>query len=320
MLPYTAINGSSVPGNRPEIVKRQPKVGEADYHVKALQFVQGQRPRHLAGQKVNFFQTFNGRPHGGSVPGRRRQRRTAARLQPRSLGPANLEADRRSEQRNFVYQRFQRGIMHYDTACKCTQGLLLADYLKSILTLHNLPPDLAAQAQKSPFYGQVDPTRPGWLKPAFPAPTSDLRRRRTLPSAAEAARRRRRRSQLRAARPVPIGVQPDTPTPVVGPTPTPRRAAPLDSRAPRACSGKGIVFVDPGMAARRSAPAIKFDDGTTLVEKDLNLKVAIRLVALLEEAGIGVVRQSHGGCPGEHHPRPDQRHQDQPDRRSSGPR
>ena len=30
--------------------------------------------------------------------------------------------------------------MHYDAGCKCTQGLLLADYLKSILTLRNLPP------------------------------------------------------------------------------------------------------------------------------------------------------------------------------------
>jgi hypothetical protein len=34
---------------------------------------------------------------------------------------------------NFIYQRFQRGIMHYDKGCSCTQGLLLADYFKALL-------------------------------------------------------------------------------------------------------------------------------------------------------------------------------------------
>ena len=34
---------------------------------------------------------------------------------------------------NFIYQRFQRGIMHYDKGCGCTQGLLLADYVKALV-------------------------------------------------------------------------------------------------------------------------------------------------------------------------------------------
>ena len=41
--------------------------------------------------------------------------------------------------------------MHYDTTCGCTQGLLLADYLKALLTGVNLPADLAAQAVDSPL-------------------------------------------------------------------------------------------------------------------------------------------------------------------------
>ena len=41
--------------------------------------------------------------------------------------------------------------MHYDKACGCTQGLLLADYLKALLTGDNLPGDLAAQAASSPL-------------------------------------------------------------------------------------------------------------------------------------------------------------------------
>ena len=65
----------------------------------------------------------------------------------------------------FIYQRFQRGIMHYDAACRCTQGLLLADYFKALLTGENLPADLAAQAGDSPFLRQYAADRPIGLAP-----------------------------------------------------------------------------------------------------------------------------------------------------------
>jgi hypothetical protein len=58
---------------------------------------------------------------------------------------------------NFVYLRWQRGIMHFNIACSCTQGILLADYLKSILTGQNLPADLSQESMGSPFYKQYDP-------------------------------------------------------------------------------------------------------------------------------------------------------------------
>jgi hypothetical protein len=50
--------------------------------------------------------------------------------------------------------------MHYDKNCNCTQGLLLADYLKSVLTGTNLPPDLEAQARTSKYYRQYAPGQP----------------------------------------------------------------------------------------------------------------------------------------------------------------
>jgi hypothetical protein len=68
---------------------------------------------------------------------------------------------------DFVYQRFQRGIMHYNDTCKCTEGLLLADYLKAIMTGVNLPDDLAQQASKSPLFRQYDiTTHSGPLRPS----------------------------------------------------------------------------------------------------------------------------------------------------------
>jgi hypothetical protein len=75
---------------------------------------------------------------------------------------------------NFIYQRFQRGIMHYDKGCGCTQGLLLADYLKAVITGQNLPPDLAAQVQASKYYKQYAPGKPGSLARPNDLPGSDL--------------------------------------------------------------------------------------------------------------------------------------------------
>ena len=48
------------------------------------------------------------------------------------------------------------------------------------------------------------------------------------------------------------------------------------------------MFVDAGHGGKEIGSSAKFSDGTVLAEKDLNLRVAMRLVALLREAGIGV--------------------------------
>ena len=48
----------------------------------------------------------------------------------------------------FIYQRFQRGIMHFDAATGRTQGILLADYLKAILRGTDLPPDPASHSDE----------------------------------------------------------------------------------------------------------------------------------------------------------------------------
>ncbi|MBV9358164.1 MAG: hypothetical protein JO023_21845, partial [Chloroflexi bacterium] len=62
--------------------------------------------------------------------------------------------------KNFIYLRFQRGIMHYDAGCNCTHGLLLADYLKALLLNQNLPEDLAGEARTSPLLAEWAPGLP----------------------------------------------------------------------------------------------------------------------------------------------------------------
>ena len=74
----------------------------------------------------------------------------------------------------FIYQRFQRGIMHYSAACPCTQGILVGDYFKSVITGRDLPPDLGAGMQGSRYYGQYAPGNPHWLTRPADLPGSDL--------------------------------------------------------------------------------------------------------------------------------------------------
>jgi hypothetical protein len=64
---------------------------------------------------------------------------------------------------NFIYQRFQRGILHYAATSRVTRAILLADSFKSILTGQNLPADVQQQASESRFYAQYAPGQPGWL-------------------------------------------------------------------------------------------------------------------------------------------------------------
>ena len=64
--------------------------------------------------------------------------------------------------------------MHYDASCLCTQGLLLADYFKSIITGQNLPPDLDVEARSSIYYKQYDPSKPLWIARPQELTDSDL--------------------------------------------------------------------------------------------------------------------------------------------------
>lgn len=75
---------------------------------------------------------------------------------------------------HFISLRWQRGIMMYDASCTCTQGVLLADYLKDILMGQHLPADLAQEAASSPFLNQYDPGAPLWLRRPGALPGTDL--------------------------------------------------------------------------------------------------------------------------------------------------
>jgi N-acetylmuramoyl-L-alanine amidase len=232
LLPYTRFNGSVVPAPEPALAQAAPKPDQPNYGERAIQFVRDNAPDTFDGEPVNFGRTFfnslsaqdafpGGVPDGGEalLPG----------FDLELWGLPTSKPARDPSNANFVYQRFQRGIMHYDKGCGCTQGLLLADYLKAVLTNRNLPGDLAAEAKGSKLLNQWAPTQPLGLARPGDLPGSNLQ---------------------------------------------------------GAFDRNAIVTVDPGHGGGEIGASHTFADGTVLQEKNLNLRVALRVRDLLNQAGL----------------------------------
>ena len=175
LLPYTQINGSTFPAPNERLAALAPAPGQPGYAPEVLEFVRRNAPETFNGQPVRFFSTFNGTvsPDAAFGPGG-----GDANLLPlinlEIWGVPTSLPTQDPNNGGFIYQRFQRGIMHYDAACRCTQGLLLADYFKALLTGENLPVDLAAQASASPYLRQYAPDRPTGVRQPTALPGTDL--------------------------------------------------------------------------------------------------------------------------------------------------
>jgi hypothetical protein len=155
LMPYTQINGSTFPAPDPALISQAPVVTDPDYGTKIIQFTRDNAPDVFDGNQVNFFQTFNSTvTYTDAFPNGDGPESLLPLFNLQIWGAPTSKPAVDANNHEFIYQRFQRGIMHYDRGCNCTQGLLLADYLKSILTGQNLPPDLDAQARTSKYYRQ----------------------------------------------------------------------------------------------------------------------------------------------------------------------
>jgi hypothetical protein len=149
LLPYTHMNGSTFPAVDSQLTSTAPKVTDPNYASAILQFVRANAADTFEGKQVKFqstfFSTINANIGGTDDPN------ILGLLDLEIWGAPTSKPAYDPTNHNFIYQRFQRGIMHYDATCGCTQGLLLADYLKALITGNNLPADLAAQAVNSPL-------------------------------------------------------------------------------------------------------------------------------------------------------------------------
>lgn len=155
IFPYTQVNGSTFPAADPNLKANTPPVSSPTYSTDISTFVQSNVPDTFNGQPVNFQQTFN--TLGGLTI-------WGAPISAPQPDPANA---------NFIYQRFQRGVMHF-TVGSGTQSILLADYLKAIIMNQNVPTDLAAQSKETRYFNQYCPTSALWLCRASDLPGTDL--------------------------------------------------------------------------------------------------------------------------------------------------
>ncbi len=174
LLPYTHINGSSFPAPDPSVIQAAPSPNDPNYAAKAIAFVKDFAPDNWQGLPTNFFSTFAGTvsaqdafPNGGDaglLP--------LINLEIWGLPTSKPALDPNNG--NFVYLRFQRGIMHFDKSSGLTQGILLGDYVKSLLTGSNLPGDLAQDAKGSKLYLQYNNALANGLNRPADLPGSNL--------------------------------------------------------------------------------------------------------------------------------------------------
>ncbi len=156
LMPATHINGSTFPAADPTLVASTPRLTDPEYATDIINFLQKNTPNSFAGQPVDFQNTFmdtvslsTAFPNGGGDPS------ILPLLNLEIWGAVTSPAEADPNNHDFVYQRFQRGIMHYRSDCKCTERILLADWFKSVMLgsvqaaipptpTSNLGPSLAA--------------------------------------------------------------------------------------------------------------------------------------------------------------------------------
>ena len=175
IMPMTRANQSVFPGPDPSIMNQAPQVGSPNYAQEVVQFVQRVAPDSWNGMPVGFFNLFNTTvpvdiAFAGQTPNP--DLVTLLNLEIWGLPTSNPAADPGNG--GFVYQRFQRGIMHFRAEVPVTEGILVGEYLKAVMTGRSLPPDLAADMQGSRFLGQYSPGSPGWLARPGELPNTDL--------------------------------------------------------------------------------------------------------------------------------------------------
>jgi hypothetical protein len=175
VMPMTRANQSVFPGPDPSLAAQAPQVGAPDYARQVVEFVRRVAPDSWNGQPVGFFNLFNTTvPVDIAFPGitPNPDLVTLLNLEIWGLPTSNPAADPGNG--GFVYQRFQRGIMHFRAEVPVTEGILVGEYLKSVITNRSLPPDLAQDMQSSRFRAQYSPGSPGWLARPGELQNSDL--------------------------------------------------------------------------------------------------------------------------------------------------
>ncbi|MBI4319867.1 MAG: hypothetical protein HY675_15365 [Chloroflexi bacterium] len=209
LMPYNSVNYARLPAPDPTVVAAAPPPTSTNYSVNILRFVQDNSPDSFQSMDVRFYRAYadtvrflEAYPDGVGDPN------WMAGINFEMWGVPTSKPTLDPNNSDFVYLRFQRGILHYDKKSNVTQGMLLADYLKSIITGANLPGDLEAQASTSKYYKQYNNALPNGMNRPNDLPATDMK------NAFE--------REPAPGEPTPTA----TPTPAASPTPAPGSTTP----------------------------------------------------------------------------------------------
>ena len=175
LMPFTSFNFAEFPPVDPALIKQAPAVGSPNYDTAVLTFIRQHVSNTFQGLPVNFFNTFqNTVSLGTAFPNGDGNPSLLLGFDLEMWGLPLSEPAFDPHNHDFVYQRFQRGIMHFDNTKHTTEGILTADYLKSIITGVNLPGDLAVEAAGSPLFKQYNNGKPNGLNNPAALPNTNL--------------------------------------------------------------------------------------------------------------------------------------------------
>jgi len=176
IMPMTRVNQSQFPKTDAQLQAQAPQnPGSATYADDAIKYIQQVSPNDFNGIHVGFFDLFNTTvPVDIAFPGTSPNPGliTLANLEIWGLPTSRPAPDPGSG--GFIYQRYQRGIMHYEDSCKCAHGILVGQYFKAVFTGQDLPSDLDQDMKGSRFYKQYSPSSPNWVARPGELPSSNL--------------------------------------------------------------------------------------------------------------------------------------------------
>jgi hypothetical protein len=129
LLTAGAVNGLTVPAADPALAFVTPTPDDVNYDARLAVFLQATVPDTFNGQPVGFWSAYSG-AGGAAVWG---------------VPTSSPKTDPNNP--NFVYERFQNGILFYDASSGTTAALPLGEYLKTQLTSQSALLQRAATSQ-----------------------------------------------------------------------------------------------------------------------------------------------------------------------------
>lgn len=167
-LDYRRFGGLTIPAVDHSLASTAPQVGSAGYASTVRAFIREHVPNRWQHEDVGFLREYL----AAAPPGIPAHLRELAALEIWGLPLSRPDPDPANT--SFVYQRFQRGVMHFDAVSGATGGLLLGDHLKSLITGERLSASLAAAASASPLLRQYAPGLPLDIRRPVATPGTDL--------------------------------------------------------------------------------------------------------------------------------------------------